>query len=96
MLSHGLISSGLFLIVGMIYDRYKTRVIEYYGGLVQVMPIAATIFFLFSLGNISFPGTSAFVAEFLVLIRGLWFEYVCVFFCSCWHDIRSRLYNVVV
>lgn len=68
MLSHGFVSSGLFLCVGVVYDRYHTRILRYYGGLVQVMPLFATIMFLFILGNISFPGTSAFVAEFLVML----------------------------
>lgn len=79
MLSHGLISSGLFLLVGMIYERYKSRIIFYYGGLVQVMPICSAIFFLFIMGNISFPGTSAFISELLVLV-GLYFSntLVCV------------------
>lgn len=52
----------------MVYDRYKTRIIKYYGGLVQFMPVYATIMFFFILGNISFPGTSAFVAEVLVML----------------------------
>ncbi len=49
MLSHGLVSSGLFMCVGILYDRYKTRVIRYYGGLVQIMPVYATVFMLFIL-----------------------------------------------
>lgn len=54
--------------IGVVYDRYKTRILRYYGGLVQLMPVYATIVFLFILGNISFPGTSAFVAEVLVML----------------------------
>ena len=68
MLSHGLVSGGLFLCVGMLYDRYKTRVLEYYGGLAQVMPTFAVIFLFFIMANISVPGTSSFVGEFLVLL----------------------------
>ena len=45
MLSHGLVSSALFMCVGIIYDRHKTRIIKYYSGLIQVMPLFVTIFF---------------------------------------------------
>jgi NADH:ubiquinone oxidoreductase subunit 4 (subunit M) len=68
MLSHGVVSSGLFASVGVIYDRYHTRLLNYFGGLSQLMPILATIFFLFTLGNVSFPFTSSFIAEFLIFV----------------------------
>jgi len=47
MLAHGLVSSGLFGIIGFLYDRYHTRQIEYYSGLVQGMPIFSFFFFLY-------------------------------------------------
>lgn len=68
MLSHGIVSSALFLCIGVLYDRHKTRLLKYYSGVTQVMPLFATIFLLFTMGNISLPGTSSFVGEFLVLI----------------------------
>lgn len=68
MFSHGIVSGGLFLTIGILYDRFKTKTIFYYNGLVQFMPLTATAFFLFILGNISFPGTSSFIGESLVLI----------------------------
>lgn len=68
MLSHGLVSSALFFCVGILYDRYHTRIIKYYGGLVQVMPIFSIFFLLFSFANIGFPGTSSFIGELLVLV----------------------------
>lgn len=67
MLSHGLVSSALFLCVGVLYDRYKTRLLKYYGGVTQTMPMFAIIFLFFILANMSLPGTSSFVGEFLVL-----------------------------
>lgn len=67
-ISHGLVSGALFLLVGIIYDRHHTRLIYYYGGLVQAMPIFSTILFLFIISNFSFPGTSNFIGEFLVLV----------------------------
>jgi proton-translocating NADH-quinone oxidoreductase chain M len=67
MISHGFISSCLFFLIGSLYDRYKTRNIKEYSGLVFVMPTFVIFLFLFILGNMSFPGTSAFIAEFLIM-----------------------------
>ncbi|KAJ8436965.1 hypothetical protein Cgig2_018912 [Carnegiea gigantea] len=61
MLSHGLVSSALFLCIGVLYDRHKTRLIRYYGGLVSTMPNFSLIFFFFTLANMSLPGTSSFI-----------------------------------
>jgi len=68
MLSHGLISAGLFLCVGVVYDRYHSRFISSYGGLVNVMPKYALLFMVFTLAALGLPGTSGFVGEFLVLL----------------------------
>src|SRR3546814_5307021 len=68
MLSHGIVSAALFLVVGVIYDRLHTRLIERYDGLVNRMPAYALIFMLFMLASVGLPGTSGFVGEFLVLI----------------------------
>jgi NADH-quinone oxidoreductase subunit M len=68
MLSHGLISSALFLCVGVVYDRLHTREIAAYGGIVERMPIYAVIFMVFTMGNVGLPGTSGFVGEFLTLL----------------------------
>jgi NADH-quinone oxidoreductase subunit M len=68
MLSHGLISSALFLCVGVIYDRMHTREISAYGGLAARMPLYAFCFMVFTMGNVGLPGTSGFVGEFLTLL----------------------------
>ncbi len=68
MLSHGLVSSGLFLCVGVLYDRYHNRLLKYYSGLTAVMPLFAIFFFLLSVSNLALPGTSSFVGELLVLV----------------------------
>jgi NADH-quinone oxidoreductase subunit M len=68
MISHGFISSALFLCVGVIYDRMHTREIKAYGGLVNRMPIFAAVFMVFTMGNVGLPGTSGFVGEFLTLV----------------------------
>jgi proton-translocating NADH-quinone oxidoreductase chain M len=67
MISHGLVSPALFLLVGALYDRHKTRLLRYYGGCGRSMPIFACLFLFFTMANISLPGTSSFVGEFLVL-----------------------------
>jgi len=67
MISHGVVSAALFLIVGVVYDRLHSRDINDYGGLVKNMPIYATLFMVFMLGAVGLPGTSGFVGEFLAL-----------------------------
>lgn len=67
-INHGFVSSALFFLIGMLYRRYHTRLLFYYGGLVQIMPLYAFFFLFFTLSNIAFPGTSSFVGEFLILL----------------------------
>ena len=68
MLSHGIVSAALFLIVGVVYDRLHTRLIERYDGLASRMPAYALVFMIFMLASVGLPGTSGFVGEFLVLV----------------------------
>nr|AMC32944.1 NADH dehydrogenase subunit 4 [Amorpha canescens]AMC32945.1 NADH dehydrogenase subunit 4 [Amorpha fruticosa] len=68
MLSHGLVPSALFLCVGVLYDRHKTRLVRYYGGLVSTMPNLSTISFSSTLANMSSPGTSSFIGEFPISV----------------------------
>jgi NADH-quinone oxidoreductase subunit M len=68
MLSHGLVSGALFLVVGVIYDRLHTREIDRFGGLSDNMPAYALLFMLFTMASVGLPGTSGFVGEFLSLI----------------------------
>ncbi len=67
MLSHGVVSAGLFLIVGVVYDRVHSREIDFYGGLVHRMPAYALVFMVFMLASVGLPGTGGFVGEVLVL-----------------------------
>jgi len=67
MLSHGFVSSALFLCVGVLYDRMHTKEIAKYGGLVERMPKFALLFMVFTMASIGLPATSGFVGEFLVL-----------------------------
>lgn len=68
MLAHGFVSGGLFFIVGMLYDRYHTKIIKYYGGLARVMPVFSSFFLFFSFSNIGFPGSGNFVGEVLTFV----------------------------
>jgi NADH-quinone oxidoreductase subunit M len=67
MLSHGIVSGALFFLIGVLYDRYHTRIIFYYGGLVQIMPLFSTVFFFCLIANIGFPGTCNFIGETLAI-----------------------------
>lgn len=68
MLNHGVSTGGLFLLVGMIYERTHSREIAKYGGLATMMPIFAVMFFLMTISSIAVPGTNGFVGEFLILL----------------------------
>lgn len=68
MISHGLVSSGLFLCIGVIYDRTHTRSIKHYGGLVVTMPLFSLLFLVLILANLAFPGTSNFIGEVLLFV----------------------------
>jgi NADH-quinone oxidoreductase subunit M len=68
MLSHGISTGALFLLLGMLYERRHTRKIEDFGGLARVAPWFATAFVITALASIGLPGTSGFVGEFLALL----------------------------
>ncbi|MBI1953976.1 MAG: NADH-quinone oxidoreductase subunit M, partial [Proteobacteria bacterium] len=82
MLSHGLVSAALFLCVGVIYDRFHTREIQYYGGLVNKMPLYATFFVVFTLASIGLPGTSGFIGEWLVFLGAFQWKPTVMFFAA--------------
>ena len=67
MLSHGLIASALFLMIGMLYERFHTRDIKAYGGLYKSFPILAGLFLVFTFASIAVPGTGSFIGEFFIL-----------------------------
>ncbi len=75
MVSHGLTAAGLFLMVGMIYERCHTRELSAYGGLAKLLPVYSVFFMVLTLASIGLPATSGFTGEFLVLLgafRGAW------------------------
>jgi NADH-quinone oxidoreductase subunit M len=71
MLNHGISTGGLFLLVGMIYERRHTREISAFGGITKVMPLFAVAFMIMTLSSVALPGTNGFIGEFLILL-GAW------------------------
>lgn len=71
MISHGIISAGLFFAIGVIYEQKKNREISSYGGLATVMPRYSALFLALIMGSIGLPGTSGFVGEFLVILSNI-------------------------
>jgi NADH-quinone oxidoreductase subunit M len=67
-ISHGISTGALFLLIGMIYERRHTRLIEDFGGIAKVMPIFSVFLTVVALSSIGVPGTNGFVGEFLVLV----------------------------
>ena len=79
MVSHGLVAGGLFLMVGMIYERCHTRDLAAYGGLAKLLPVYSVFLAVLTLAAIGLPTTSGFTGEFLVLLgafRAAWPQYV--------------------
>jgi NADH-quinone oxidoreductase subunit M len=68
MLNHGVSTGALFLVVGMIYDRRHTRLIEEFGGLASILPVLSTLFLIVTLSSIGLPLLNGFVGEFLILL----------------------------
>jgi len=100
MIGHGIVSAALFFMVGILYDRYKTRLIKYYSGLVQIMPIFSLLFLFAILGNVSFPATCNFIGEVLVffglIISNMWSVPILfsgIFICTVYSFL---MYNHVV
>jgi NADH:ubiquinone oxidoreductase subunit 4 (subunit M) len=67
-ISHGLTSAGLFFLVGVLYKRFNTRLLRYYGGVFNFMPFFSFFFFFFTFSNIAFPGTLNYCSELLVFL----------------------------
>jgi NADH-quinone oxidoreductase subunit M len=68
MVNHGLSTGALFLMVGMIYERRHSRLIDDFGGLWQVMPAFSAVFLIVALSSLGLPGLNGFVGEFLILV----------------------------
>ena len=93
MIAHGIVSSALFFLIGVVYDKYGTRIIYYYGGLVQTMPLFATQLLFFCMANVGLPGTCNFVGELIVFV-GLVERNFIVLLISVTGIILSVLYTI--
>jgi NADH-quinone oxidoreductase subunit M len=67
-LNHGISTSALFLMVGMIYERTHTRAIDYYGGMAKAIPVYTVFFVIVTMSSIGLPMTNGFVGEFACLL----------------------------
>ncbi|MBI4912489.1 MAG: NADH-quinone oxidoreductase subunit M [Acidobacteria bacterium] len=67
MINHGISTSALFLLVGIVYERRHTRMIADYSGLSKQMPVYATIFMIMTMSSIGLPGLNGFIGEFAIL-----------------------------
>ncbi len=83
MISHGLVSAALFICVGVIYDRIKTKEIAKMGGIATKMPNFALLFMIFTLASVGLPGTSGFVGEFLTIIGTFKASKITAIFATC-------------
>lgn len=92
-LSHGFVSSALFLLIGVLYDRHHTKMVKYYSGLVHTMPLFTIIFLIFTMANIGLPGTSSFVGEFLLLL-GAFKISICVAFFGATGMVLGGCYSL--
>jgi len=75
MISHAFSSGAMFLGVGVLYQRYQSRLITDFGGVANSMPIFAAFFMLFALSNVGLPGTSGFVGEFMIILSGFKYNF---------------------
>nr|BBI37380.1 NADH dehydrogenase subunit 4 [Placozoa sp. H2 HM-2017] len=83
MLAHGIVSSLLFILVTILYDRHHTRLIKYYRGLSITMPIWGTIMIVTSLANVAVPPSGNFIGEYLSILSSFnWNPIIGVFVCS--------------
>jgi NADH-quinone oxidoreductase subunit M len=80
MINHGLSTGAMFLVIGMVYDRFHTRDINELSGLAKKMPKLAFFFVLFMLSSIGLPGTNGFVSEFLTVLGAFTSEYLGITF----------------
>lgn len=101
MFAHGLASAGLFFVIGMLYNRFHTKNIKYYNGIIVGMPLLSICFFFFTVSNFGMPGTLNFIGEFFIFSsffkNSIFFIYVCLFISILLSSFYSiYLYNHIV
>lgn len=93
MINHGVVTSALFLCIGIIYERTHTRVIADYGGLARTVPIFVIFFTIFSLAASGFPGMNSFLGEFMIL-SGTFTKTLTFGTLSIWGVVLGVIYMV--
>jgi proton-translocating NADH-quinone oxidoreductase chain M len=93
MIAHGIVSSALFFLIGVVYDKYGTRIVYYYGGLSQTMPIFAMQLLIFCMANVGLPITCNFIGELVVFV-GLVDRNFSILFIAVTGVILSVLYTM--
>jgi len=90
--AHGFTSAVLFFLVGLLYDRFQTKLIWYYSGICQIMPVFSIIFCIFILANIGLPLTFNFIGEFLIFI-GIFEKSIYLCFFALFSIVLGVCYN---
>lgn len=93
MIAHGIVSLALFFLIGVLYKRFKTRILNYYSGLIFIMPNFVFFLFIFSLANFAFPLTSNFIGEILIIL-GLFQKHFLIGFFVVLSSIFSGIYSL--
>jgi proton-translocating NADH-quinone oxidoreductase chain M len=95
LIAHGFSSGALFILIGNLYDRFHTRLIFNYTGLIQVMPKFSFFFFFFTLCNFGFPGTANFMSELIVFSSLIELDFF-ILLLSGFSIIFSVVYSLLV
>jgi NADH-ubiquinone oxidoreductase chain 4 len=92
-IGHGFVSSALFFLVGLLYDRYHTRILDYYSGINLILPLFSFFFFSFLISNFGFPISINFIAEFLILL-GIGYLNIIILCFLIFYSVISVAYNL--
>lgn len=93
MLSHSIVSAAMFMCVGILYLRYHTRNLYYFGGINEVMPLFCLFYFIFTLSNMATPLTPNFIGEFLIFIGMINMHFIQTF-VSAITIVLSAIYSI--
>jgi len=92
-IGHGIVSTALFFLVGILYERTHTRLIDYFSGLGQIAPVISFFMFMFIISNFGFPISLNFVAELLILI-GIGTFNILILLFLVFYSVFSVAYNL--
>ena len=96
MLAHGLASAGLFFSIGILYNRFHTKNIKYFNGIIYLMPLFSICFFFFIVSNFGLPGTLNFIGEFLILTNFFYKLISLLHFCFFSSIFLASFYSILL